>query len=320
MEESDRMNFKNFNPNLIPSIAKGYEEEFSKNPNIVGSSEIPMGLRATIIKKRNGLTLGPQMDLLSGKMTHRTLQKSKVMGLITKEINKTLGYMEIEANGKRFIELQNGNYMEFITEKEKFLLVEIESGKFLRMHLDIATSLYTIEIKTTAEPMKMWGDLAPYQLQQLNTYMRFNHNTFGFLLKCDLNFYKSKSKKWAYVWKHYFFLYPFNFNQELFEFTLNRLKNYFNYLDYEDNLYNIPCPEFLFECKNECQEYCPNPIEKVKMDSNDTCHHCGKEIRAGTTGIMRNDRMYHYTDGHRNQFKECVEACKRSFLEVRNEG
>ena len=75
----------------------------------------------------------------------------------------------------------------------------------------------------------------------------------------------------------------------------------------------ISCPEFLFECDDKCREYCPNHIEKVKMDHTDTCFHCGKEIPMETTAIIRNDNLYHYTNEKGHPHEECVKACKNAW-------
>ena len=307
------MNFANFHANLMPAIAKGYDSDFLNTPNIIGSSEIPFGLRKNIINKRENLTLDFQMDLLSGKMTHHSLQKEEVMYYITKEINKQLGYNEIEIYGNRFIELDNGNYHQFKVQKEKEQFIEFYPKQYFRLHSDIHTTYYTIEIKTTTMPIKMWKALAVYNLQQLNTYLGFAHHDYGFLLKNDQKVYTSKSTRESYVWNNFFMLYPHHFSQELFDYTINRVKEYFNHVNNNTPIEKIACPEFLFECKDKCREYCPNPIDKVKLDVNETCTHCKQEIRAGTTALLRNNQMYHYTTEKGERYEECIKACKDAY-------
>lgn len=308
------MNFEGIKTlNLMEAINEGYKEHFLQSKNILGVSEAPFGKRSNVITKRENLELEGLMKMLSGKMTHRSIQKSKVMLLITKQINKALGYNEIEYNGKRYIKLENGTFIEFKTQKEKEQYIEIFPKQFLRLHSDIYTTFYTIEIKTTSMPMKLWGELAAYNLQQLNTYLGFNHHSFGFLLKMDINFYKSQSTNWNYIWNNYFLLYPFLFDKSLFEYTINRVKDFFNYMNNNTPIEEIPCPEFIFECSGECKNFCPNPIEKTKVDYNEVCEYCKQEIRAGETLITRNNKSYHYTNEKGHAYEECVNACIRDW-------
>jgi hypothetical protein len=297
--------------NLLPALSEGYKEEFSKSPDQIGASAIGFGLRKNVIEKRLGLTLEDSMKMLAGKLTHRSFQKQAVMELMTKEINKQLGYTEINVNGQRFIQLEDNTYLPFMVEKEKYRLIEVIPGKFLRMHSDIYSTLYTIEIKTTSMPLKMWAEeIAAYQVNQLNTYLGFNRHEFGFLLRCDLKFYLSASTRWEYIWNNYFRLYPLDFNRELFNYTLNRVKEFFKYMDDEEDVANISCPEFIFECSDECREHCPNPIDKVKVDNVEECSHCKGIIEPGTTALIRDDLIYHYTKDKTHRFNDCVKACK----------
>ena len=92
-------------------------------------------------------------------------------------------------------------------------------------------------------------------------------------------------------------------------------------MDNEENINNIPCPEFVFECDG-CivGNQCPNPIKKVKMDAFDTCDFCNDRIEIGTSALIRNNIMYHYTDGKNNKYEKCIDACKESYeKEVENE-
>ena len=315
--------------NLINAIYNGYQEHFSNNPNIVGSSEIPFGMRKIVINKRNQLQLEFNNKLLAGKMFHYSLQKPGVMYFITKEINTALGYSEREINGKRYIELENGNFMGFEVESETASMTEIIPGYFFRMHQDIHTTLYTIEIKTTNLPRSLWKDLAIYHILQLNSYMGFNHQKFGFLLKIDLGstkederytphggFYNSSSTKFNFIWNKYFMLYPHEFNEALFDYTIKKLKSVFTCLKLETKEELIPCPEHIFECDDACKDYCPNPINKVKMEDTDICYNCKEPIEMGTWGVIRNNQMYHYTDTKGDPYEACVEACKEAWRVV----
>ena len=62
------------------------------------------------------------------------------------------------------------------------------------------------------------------------------------------------------------------------------------------------------------KEHCPNPIQKVKINEPEICEHCKKIIKPPHTAIIRNDKLYHYTNGEGNAFQECRNACKRDYL------
>lgn len=298
-----------FNPYLIFSIKDGFEEDFKTDINTVGASDLPFGLRKLVIKKREGIQFQGNMKTLAGKMIHYCLQKPEVMEETGNRINEALG-LNVEG---QFIKLRNGRYIRFELEAEKEQYIEFNPNQFLRLHSDESSEIYTIEIKTTTMPKKMWGDILPYNLMQLNTYMGFNQNPLGFLWKIDLNFIKSTGK-WEYVWNNYFGLYPIEFNEELFEFTINKGKEYFRCINENVPIQEIPCPEFPeFECKDECNQYCPNQVEKVKIDHFDECIHCKERIDINTTALIRNGKMYHYTKDKQNRYYECVEACKKAW-------
>jgi hypothetical protein len=330
------MNFDNFEVNLIPAIVKGYEEKFAQGKNVIGASEIPFGLRSTIIKKREDLKLKWKNDLLAGKILHRGFQKKEVIYYTTQDINTALGYEEKEVNGERFIKLDNGNYMkfealseyDFVKKYPEMEYIKVGPNQFVRQHPDTWTTLYCIEDKTTTLPKGMWKELAPYFIMQLNTCLGLNKHLFGFLRRCDVGFtgldssrsgfFKSKSTKFGYIWNKYFIFYPHNFNVKLWKYTLVKIEDYFDYMENEEDLSKIDCPDFIFECDGKCKEYCPNPIEKVKVDVNEVCVSCKQEIRVGTSALIRNDKMYHHTDEHGERYESCIWDCKKAWKVVKN--
>jgi len=319
------------NLNLMPAIVEGYKATFSTAGNIVGASDIPYGMRRIVISKRLALELDWDNKLLSGSMIHRALQKKKVLQCISVLINAKLGYTTKVINNKTYIKHNEENYTLFNIEKEKERYIEIMEGYYFRLHTDIHSTHWDIEIKTTGKQKKMWGDVAPYHLLQLNANMGFNHNKIGWLWLIDRGatkederypshggVFNSVATKYDNVWNKYHYLYPHEFDQELFDFTIMKLKDVFTCLKENIPSENIRCPEFVFECDNKCKETCPNPIEKVKMDDNDTCVHCKEIIEMGTYGIIRNDKMYHYTDVKGHPYEDCVKECLSSW-EVREE-
>lgn len=310
------------NINLIPALIEGYKASFSTANNVVGASEIPYGMRSIVITKRLGLTLAWKNNLLAGSMMHYALQKESVLQSIGTLVNEGLGYTTRKNNNKTYILLDNEDYELFTIEAEKERYIEILEGYFFRLHTDIHTTHWDIEIKTMGKPKGMWKDMAPYHIVQLNVNMGFNRNERGFLWLIDRGstkederyashggFYNSASTTAKYLWNKYHLLDPNEFNQALFDFTLKKLKSVFTCLKLGTKEALIPCPEFVFECKDECSKTCPNPIKKVPMDDNDLCIHCNGVIEMGTTGIMRNNKMYHYTDVKGHPHKLCVRAC-----------
>jgi len=312
--------------NLMPAIVEGYKADFSTAENVVGASSIAYGLRSIVISKRESLELAWKNTLLAGSMMHYSLQKEKVLQCIATLVNEGLGYTMKEINGKIFRKLDNKNYTLFNIEAEKERYIEILEGYYFRMHTDIHSTYWDIEIKTTGMPKSMWKEAAPYHLLQLNVNMGFNHNKLGFLWLIDRGatkwqgeyeshggFYNSSSKTNKYLWVHYHMLYPHEFDQGLFTFTIAKLKRVFIALRDNTDVKELKCPEFVFECKDDCKDYCPNPIQKVKMDENDECIHCKEVIEMGTFGLIRNNQMYHYTDVKGHQHEACVQACKSAW-------
>jgi len=317
--------------NLYPAFVKGHDSGISNIGNQIGVSSLPFGERKTIIFKRLALNLDFKNSLFGGSITHYGIQKEEVLQCMATLINEALGYTTKVINDKTYIQLDNGNYTLFHIESEKALLIEVIDGYFLRMHADIASTFYTIEIKTTNRPKSMWKDLAAYQIFQLNTYMGFLGHLIGFLLKVDLGatkesneypshggYLNSSSTRMDFIWNKYFLLYPHEFDQELFDYAIEKAKRLCGYLKDNIPIEKISCPEFVFSCNDLCKETCPNPIEKVKMDDNDECVHCKGIIEMGTYGIIRNDKMYHYTDIKGHPHEDCVQACKNQW-EVRAE-
>lgn len=309
------MDFMDFNPNLLMAVVDAYNNRFPNNPNTIGASELPYGLRKNVIKTRFNLEEPLNMRMLGGSLNHNVFQKKKVMENLVGIINEAMGYETIEINGNRYIHLANNNWKQFTVEKETYGSLEVLPNKYIRMHSDIKTSFYTIEIKFTSMPKKMWAsELAVYHQMQLNTYLGYNRHDWGILLRGDLGFLKSASTKWSYIWNNYFVLYPVMFDRDLFKYTINKAKQYFNYLENENDISKIPCPEHIFSCDGcIAGEKCPNPIIKVDMDYVEECYHCKQAIRPGEKAIIRNNNTYHYTiNGERQE--DCIKACKRSYV------
>jgi hypothetical protein len=55
---------------------------------------------------------------------------------------------------------------------------------------------------------------------------------------------------WDEIWQKHGFILPYEFDQELFDLTLQKAKTIFEHIEAKDP--NLPCPENEWECK-----YCP---------------------------------------------------------------
>lgn len=327
-----KFDLKTFKPNLLKDLWEAYQAEFETGKNVLGVSSLPFGERSTVISKREGLSLPFKNELLAGEIFHYAWQNPKAIRNYTKTINEALGLTEKVIQKKRYIRKPNGKYIRFWALNEdqwkwKFPgreYIRIYEGQYLRQHPDIATSLYPIELKSTAMPQWKWGEVAVYHLVQLNTYCGLNGWDFGFLLRCDLGtfsdkggskggFMKSRSKRFSFLWNNYFHFFPHEFNSELFEYSITKAKRIFNYLTDKTELEKISCPKFVFECKDECRKWCPNPIDKVNVDTTEKCAHCGKAIISGTKALIRNDQTYHYTNEKGHEYQDCVKACKKDW-------
>lgn len=303
--------------NLLLALNEGFKEVFLDNSHVIGASEIPFGYRKWVINKREGLTLDDSMTLLTGKITHGAWQKERVMLKLTKAINKELNIEEKVIQENRFVKLED-KWVLFEVEKELYKLIKISEGRFIRLHTDIWSTLYSLEFKTTSMPIQMWSTLAPYHIMQLNTYLGFSKQKYGFLLKMDIGCLKGECRhggflqskaQWKRLWNSYFRLYKVMFSQKLFDYTIKRANQFFTYLETDTNLKEIPCPLNVFECTDKCRNYCPNPLEKVKMEVSEKCFHCGRLIEQGTTALIRNGNIYHYTYDKQHVHDKCVKAC-----------
>lgn len=316
-----------FRTNLFMAIVTT-REEFDKDPNIIGASDTPYGKKKNVGKKRFGLVEPFNMRMLGGDMGHKVFQKKEVREEVCILINEEETYETKKIGDKYYVRMKYGKWKEFKIIKEKYMLIDLEKllgpefkGKFLRLHSDIGTSLYTVEFKFTTMPKKMWAKLvAVYQQMQLNLYLYFNNHTWGLLIRGDLNFIKSTAK-WEYIWNNYFTPYKVQFSQVLFDEAIQRIREHFWYMDNEPDMDKIPCPEHLFECiksngKPGCvvdlAGHCNNPIRSVDVNEASECFHCKQVIKPPMKAIMRNDKIYHKTDGNKpsKRFEECIQACK----------
>jgi len=241
---------ENFDVNIFEVINDCMKADIPEAVNIIGSSDIAMGRRKNLIKSFLGVGFNGNAKTLFGVMFEAILHRPEVLQSIITHINRQCDVdisMEIDSNKEDFLEILEGNY--------------------LRMHPDIHTTEYTIEVKTTSVYTKEWNkDLTPYQVNQLNTYLGFYEQQFGFLLKINTRAFISNMNDrqpgyWDKLWRNYGYIIPVEFNPEMYAKTLQRAEEYFQLIEAKN--IDVECPEFAWECK-----YC-NPLVREK---------CGKIV------------------------------------------
>ncbi|MDH3324095.1 MAG: hypothetical protein OEL89_00490 [Candidatus Peregrinibacteria bacterium] len=237
---------EDFDVNIIEIMKDCLEEDFKKDKNVVGASEVPFCIRKTVLRKLHGKDVETTPKMLFGKIFETVLYLPHVLSSLICHVNHQLGLkvkeMEIQSQAK-------GHF-------------ELKPGKYLRMHPDIYTSHYIIEVKTSFTPLKIWShELIPYHAAQLNTYMGYWNVPFGFILMVNEGIFKAQDKdnNWNTFWKKYCYFVPVTFDLKLYQDTLLRALTVFDCIEQE--ICEIDCPEFEWECK-----YC-NVLEE-----------CGKEV------------------------------------------
>lgn len=230
----------NVDINVFEIVQKAYEEHFNRRKNKLGCSEIAFGGKKIIISRLFNIPFEPNMKMLHGKIHHGVIQQPKILKRLIEAICTQLEITEP---------------VEVIIEKE--LKYELLSGKFLEGHIDVATSVFLIEIKTTSVPLKYWSkDIAPFHYIQANTYLGLEKKQFGFILYINLRAFESKVLDIDEVWNKYGCFIPVVFDKEIFDLTLEKTKLIFKLM--EEERWDIECPEYEWECKT-----CPKEIQTI---------------------------------------------------------
>ena len=240
----------NINVNIFEILKDAFEEHFNRRTNKLGCSEIPFCARKTIISRLYKIPITTNMKMLHGKIHHSIIQEPKVLERIISSICEQL----------------------HITEpvkviKEKVISFEILEGKFLEGHIDVDTTYFIIEIKTTSVPLKYWStSIAPFHYIQSNNYLGIEKKEFGFILHINLHAYQSVIIDLNEVWQKYACFIPITFDQEIFDLTMDKAKTMF--LLMEEESFDIAGPEFEWECKTcpkEIQEICKKPKSQIQI-------------------------------------------------------
>lgn len=237
--------------NIFEFIQKAYEEHFDRKLNKIGCSEIPMGMRRTLIARLFNIPIPMNMNMLHGKIHHAVLQQPEIIKSIITSISNQIG-------------LDNPPIDTYIPEK--VISYNFNEKQGIEGHIDVYTPDFLIEIKTTSIPLKFYSkEIAPYHFLQLNTYLGIEGIQLGFLLSMNLQAYNSRIINLNEVMRKYAYIVPVEFDQEIFDLTLERARFMLDCL--EKGIYNVPCPEYSWECKNcpkEIQEIC-NHVKESEM-------------------------------------------------------
>lgn len=250
----------NFDLNIFEAINYGLEQNIPEAYNLIGASEISLGMRKNLIKKLLGIAFKGNAKTLFGTMFEDILHKTDVQNTIITQINEKIG-LEVP--------------MEIDDKKQDFL--EIFDDYKLRLTPDTWTTYYTIEVKTTSIYTREWSrTLAPYQANQLNTYLGYYKQNFGFLLKVNSRAFISNINNyqegyWKKLWHSYGYIIPIQFDSEMYDRTIERANTFFKHLDVQD--INVPCPEISWECK-----YCDPRVIKVCGKVTAQCPECKKKM------------------------------------------
>jgi len=244
----------NINVNIFEILKDAFEEQFNRRKNKLGCSEIPFCARKTIISRLYHIPITTNMKMLHGKIHHSIIQKSKVLKRLIESIDKQLeAIFKIYKTNKVI--------------KEKVISFEILEGRILEGHIDIDTSEYIIEIKTTSIPLKFWSrKIAPFHYIQANTYLGLEKKQFGFILYINLKAFESQVLDFDEIWKKYACFITIPFDQEIFDLTMEKAKTMFLLMEKES--FDIAGPEFEWECKTcpkEIQEICKKPKSQIQI-------------------------------------------------------
>jgi hypothetical protein len=271
MSEEKIMNIEgDFDLNIFEAINYGIGADIPEKPNMIGASDIAMGMRKNLIKKILGITFKGNAKTLFGTMFEEILRNTDVLQSIILLLNAK-------------IELEES--MAIDVDKQDFL--PIFDDYLLRLTPDIWTSYYTIEVKTTSIYTKEWErTLAPYQANQLNTYLGYYKHQFGFLLKVNSRAFISNINNyqegyWGKVWEKYGYIIPVKFDPDMYKKTIDRTTEFFHRLETKD--IGVKCPEFAWECKYchpEIREFCG----KIKVQ----CREC-KKIMWDWLDVLKED-------------------------------
>lgn len=223
-----------------------FQVDFSIKRNEIGASELGYGQKKIVIKKIYEIEEPSTMRMLAGKIGHSVVEYKPIRTKIVRHINTLL-----DIKGEPLSVVKKVDYDEVLP------------GKKIRMHPDILTPYYPIEIKFTAMPTNKWTrEVAPYYRIQLNTYSGYYKRSIGILTIINLNIFLTASKNWDYIMNNLTFTLPFEHNQKQYLKTRELAKMLFDCIDKEE-YDHLQCPIHSWECSrcvSEVREYCGKDV------------------------------------------------------------
>jgi hypothetical protein len=297
--------------NLLRLLTNALDSGIESGRNILGGSDLPKCAGKVIISKIYDIKVYLNNKMLFGMMYEEVLYKPIVL-------TKFLSYM------MRHLELEEGESLTEVDTKKGELwevFPEEYPDHFIRLHPDVYTNLFTVEIKTTAMyAAKFSKDLAPYYVMQENFYMGYYKQHIGFLHKLNFRAFLAtlpmEEIYWERLWDEYAYFVPIFFDEVLYNLSLLRAKFLFHHIDIED--WDVPRPELTWEC-NYCDDFvrkkCGNPISSLKLEKEryEDCSHCGKKLLPEENIFVRNGKYYCKPDPKDNEEGACQIACKAAW-------
>ncbi|MHA1291114.1 MAG: hypothetical protein ACTSQJ_00430 [Promethearchaeota archaeon] len=240
----------NIDVNLFEILKQTYQEDFNRDTNCIGCSELPFCARKICISRLYNIEVPTNMKMLGGKVWHSTIQSPEVLSSFLTMMYQQLGI--------------NTSNIRVIPEKE--IKTEVLPGKIIEGHIDVFTSYFLLEIKTSHILLKYWSrHVAPFHAFQLNTYLGIEKQILGYILHINLKAFESKIIDTNKVWEKYAYLIPIRFNKDLYNRAIEKAKMMFKMMDKKK--FDLSGPEFDWECKTclkEVKEICGKDIEKER--------------------------------------------------------
>lgn len=218
--------------NVLKILKDCLEHDFDRGRCKIGCSALPWCPRKTIIGHLRGYRFTGNPKTLHGTILHEAIQQPDVLAELLSQIMWFTDMVD----------------KDLVVVPEKHLLEEIYEDHFLEGHVDVYTSRFLVEIKTTSTYMKYYNhEVLPYHAQQLNTYMGLTGVHLGFILSLNTRAFQSKIEDWDKLWKKYGFILPVTFSEDLYAKTLARAKEIFEHMENDD--WDLEGPMYDWECK-----------------------------------------------------------------------
>ena len=232
-------------------INQEFQTDFRVDKNVLGASDIFYGQKKLVYEKVNEIIKPPSMKQLFGTIMHKIVEYKPIRTKIVEYLNNQFGI--------------NGDPLSKAEIEEYY---EILPNQFLRLHPDIYTPHYIIELKGTTINLRSWTrEVAINHVQQLLTYCAHYKKGIGILLMINLNAFLTQSYNFDYVLDNYCYALQFKPNYTVFQDTLELIKFLFECINNEDySNKKLVCPMFSWECK-ECVKS-NYPIQEI----------CGREV------------------------------------------